>query len=172
MIFGQLTAVGLWNLAKYLVVTIFFSLWFEILTWFLVCECIVISYQSCLNFVPIEWFWANLRTWTFNFGQIFSCHHFISLCFEILTWFLVFGITMMSDRSSLAFVILSLWLRELKKGETFASLLNIHGVGWDIRVVSTHLVLNVLFHFLPQISMFIRVYSFMITSEQIKKISP
>jgi hypothetical protein len=32
MIFGQLTAVGLWNLAKYLVVTIFCSLWFEILT--------------------------------------------------------------------------------------------------------------------------------------------
>jgi hypothetical protein len=42
--------------------------------------------------------------WTFNFGQIFSCHHFISLCFEILTWFLVFGITMMSYISSLAFV--------------------------------------------------------------------
>ena len=38
MIFGQLTDVGLWNLAKYLVVITFFSLWFEILTWFLVCE--------------------------------------------------------------------------------------------------------------------------------------
>jgi hypothetical protein len=38
---------------------------------------------------------------------------------------------MMSYRSSLAFVILSLLLRELKKGETFASLLNIHG--GDIR---------------------------------------
>ena len=36
------------------------------------------------------------------------------------------------------FVILSLLLRELKKGETFASLLNIHGR--DIRVVVTHLV--------------------------------
>ena len=30
MIFGQLTAVGLWNLAKYLVVTTFFSLCLEI----------------------------------------------------------------------------------------------------------------------------------------------
>jgi hypothetical protein len=38
MIFGQLTAIGLWNLAKYLVVITFFSLWFEILTWFLACE--------------------------------------------------------------------------------------------------------------------------------------
>jgi hypothetical protein len=38
MLFGQLTAVELWNLAKYLVVITFFSLWFEILTWFLVCE--------------------------------------------------------------------------------------------------------------------------------------
>ena len=45
---------------------------------------------------------------------------------------------MMSYRSSLAFVILSLLLRELKKGETFASLLNIHG--GDIRVIPTHLV--------------------------------
>jgi hypothetical protein len=36
MIFGQLTAVGLWNLAKYLVVTTFFSLWFEILTFWYV----------------------------------------------------------------------------------------------------------------------------------------
>jgi hypothetical protein len=62
MIFGQLTGVGLWNLTKYFVVTTFFSLWFEILTWFLVCECIVMSYWSSLNFVVIEWFWANLRT--------------------------------------------------------------------------------------------------------------
>ena len=56
---------GLWNLAKYLVVTTFFSLWFEILTWFLVCECIVMSCLSSLNFVPIEWFWANLPTLDF-----------------------------------------------------------------------------------------------------------
>jgi hypothetical protein len=32
MIFGQLTAVGLWNLAEYFVVTTFFSLWFVILS--------------------------------------------------------------------------------------------------------------------------------------------
>ena len=63
MIFGQLTAVGLWNFVKYLVGHhFFFSLWFEILTWFLVCECIVMSYRSSLNLVLIEWFWVNLRT--------------------------------------------------------------------------------------------------------------
>jgi hypothetical protein len=39
MIFGRVMAVGLWNLAKYLVVTTLFH-WFEILTWFLVWECI------------------------------------------------------------------------------------------------------------------------------------
>ena len=65
MIFGQLIAVGLWNLPKYLVVTTFFPIWFEILTWFLVCECIVASYRSSFNFVPIEWFWANLCTLDF-----------------------------------------------------------------------------------------------------------
>jgi hypothetical protein len=70
MIFGQLTAVGLWNLAKYLVFTTFFSLWFDILTGFLVCECIVMSYQSSLNFVPIERFWANLRTLDFQLWPI------------------------------------------------------------------------------------------------------
>jgi hypothetical protein len=34
MIFGRVMALGLWNLAKYLVVTTFFSLCLEILTWF------------------------------------------------------------------------------------------------------------------------------------------
>jgi len=37
-------------------------------------------------------------------------------------------------------LFLALLLRELKKGETFASLLNIHGGG--ILVVPTHLVLE------------------------------
>ena len=65
MVFGRVMARGLGNLAIHLVVTTFFPLWFEILTWFLVCECIVMSYRSSLNFVPIEWFWANLCTLDF-----------------------------------------------------------------------------------------------------------
>ena len=53
--------------------------------------------------------------------------------------FLVWECIIISYRSTLKFIsILSLLLRELKKGETFASLLNIHG--GDIRVVPTHLV--------------------------------
>jgi len=62
MIFGWVMGLGLSNLAKYFVVATFFSLWFEILTWFLVCECIMMSYWSSLNFVAIEWIWANLCT--------------------------------------------------------------------------------------------------------------
>jgi hypothetical protein len=55
--------------------------------------------------------------------------HFISLWFEILTWFLVWECIVM---------------RELKKGETFVSLLNIHGGG--IRVGPPPLVF---FFFFP-----------------------
>ena len=77
----------------------FISLWFEILTWFLVWECIIISYRSTLKFVRLNDFWPTYSRWALKFGQIF-----ISLSFEILTWFLVFGITTKSYRSSLAFV--------------------------------------------------------------------
>ena len=53
-------AVEPWNLAKYLVITILFHR-FEIFTWFLVWECIVISYRSTLKFIPVECFLANLQ---------------------------------------------------------------------------------------------------------------
>jgi hypothetical protein len=33
----------------------FISLWIEILTWFLVWECIIICYRSTLKFIPVEW---------------------------------------------------------------------------------------------------------------------
>ena len=51
---------------------------------------------------------------------------------------LIFGMRVYNHKLQINFEILSLLLRELKKGETFESLLNIHGV--DIRVVPTHLV--------------------------------
>ena len=56
---------GLWNLAKYLVLTTFFLLCLEILTWFLVYECIMMSYRSSLHFVQVQWFLAEL--WPFDF---------------------------------------------------------------------------------------------------------
>jgi len=65
MIFGRVMALGLWNLAKYLVVTTFFSLRFEILTWYLVCGCIMISCISSLYFVPVQWLLAKL--WPLDF---------------------------------------------------------------------------------------------------------
>ena len=61
MTFCKLTAFGLWNLAKYLVVSTFFSLWFETLTWFLVCECIVMSYLQILSnsLLFLAYYWGN-----------------------------------------------------------------------------------------------------------------
>jgi len=58
---------------------------------------------------------------------------------------LIFGMRVYNYKLQFNFEIHSGWMmfgllpRELKKGETFASLLNIHG--GDIRVVPTHLVL-------------------------------
>ena len=46
-------------------------------------------------------------------GQIFSCHHFFSLCLEILTWFMVYECIMMSYRSSLHFIPVQWFLVEL-----------------------------------------------------------
>jgi len=56
---------------------------------------------------------------------------------------LIFGMRVYSDEIPIKFV--SLLLRELKKGEIFASLLNIQG--GDIRVVPTHLVKYGFFQF-------------------------
>ena len=142
MICSQLTAVGLWNLVTYLVVTTFFAmledidlifgLWvhsyelqikayisfrcnaiwpsygpwtlqlgqifsghhfispcFEILTWMLVWECIIITYRSLWNSLRLNDCWPTYSRWALKFGRILSCHHFISLWFEVLSWFVV-----------------------------------------------------------------------------------
>jgi hypothetical protein len=54
MIFGRVMALGLWNFAKYLVVSplYFTMIWYAVLLfWY---ECIIISYRSTLKFVPVE----------------------------------------------------------------------------------------------------------------------
>jgi hypothetical protein len=61
-----------------------------LLTWYLVCGCIMISYRSSLHFVLVQWFLTELWPWTLKFGQIFSCQHFFSLCLDILTFFFVY----------------------------------------------------------------------------------
>jgi hypothetical protein len=58
-------------------------------------------------------FWPSYDPWTLKFGQIFSCDHFFSLCFEILTWYLICGCIMISCRSSLRFVPIQWFLAEL-----------------------------------------------------------
>ena len=79
----------------------------------LVCGCIMISCRSDLRFIPVQWFWQSYGPWTLKYGQIFSCHHFFSLCFEILTWILIYECIMMSYRSSLHFVLVQWFLAEL-----------------------------------------------------------
>jgi hypothetical protein len=91
----------------------FFSLCFEILTGYLVCGCIMISYRSSLRFVQVQYFWPSYGPWTLKFGQIFSCYHIFSLCLEILTWCMVYECIMMSYRSSLHFVLVQWVLAEL-----------------------------------------------------------
>ena len=88
-----------------------FSLYLEILTWFLVYECIMVSYRSSLHFVPVQWFFAKLPVsygrWTLKFGQIFSYHHFISPIWDI---YLIFGMRVYSDKLQINFEIHSGWM--------------------------------------------------------------
>jgi len=86
-------------------------------------------------------FWPSYGPWTFKFGQIFSCHHFFSLCLEILTWFLVYECIMMSYRSSLHFVTIQWFLAELYGPWTlkFSQIFSCHHffftMLWDIDLI-------------------------------------
>ena len=55
-------ALGLWNLAKYLVVSTYFRYawryWPDF--WYMTYECIMMSYRSSLHFVPVQWFLVEL----------------------------------------------------------------------------------------------------------------
>ena len=51
--------------------------------------------------------------WTLKFGQIFSCHHLISLWFEVLTWFLAWECIMTSYTSTLKFIVVEWFLANL-----------------------------------------------------------
>jgi hypothetical protein len=61
LILGRVMALGLWNSGQIFSCHHFISLWFEILTWFLVWDYIIISYRSTLKSIPVEWFLANLQ---------------------------------------------------------------------------------------------------------------
>ena len=100
--------------------------------------CIIISYRSSLKFVPVEWFLANLQPLSIEI----CCRFLIISRFAqaiLFPWINLVNLRRLENADlKQQFVILSLLLRELKKDETFASLLNIHG--GDIRIVPTHLV--------------------------------
>jgi hypothetical protein len=75
MIFGRVMALGLWNFAKYLVVTKFFRCawryWLDFLylsVYWWVTDHVYISFRS-------NDFWPSYVLWTVKLGQIFSCHH-------------------------------------------------------------------------------------------------
>ena len=91
----------LWPLlAKYLVVTTFCHC-LEIWTWFFGIWVYNDELQITFTFRSNSMiFWQSYGPWTLKFGQIFSCHHFISLWFEILTWFLVWECIIISYRST------------------------------------------------------------------------
>jgi hypothetical protein len=100
MIFGRVMALGLWNLAKYLVVTTFFAMLGDIDLIFGIWvynDELQIKFTFCSGSIIFG-------PWTLKFGQLFSCHHFISLWFETLTWFLVWECIMISYRSTMKFI--------------------------------------------------------------------
>ena len=68
MIFGRVMALGLWNLAKYLVVTTFFRYAWRYCPdfWYMTYECIMMSYRSSLHFVPVQWLLVEL--WSLNWN--------------------------------------------------------------------------------------------------------
>jgi hypothetical protein len=87
-------------------------------------------------FGPLVWKQLGLEApWSI---KMLLCWNFLRINQILFERDLIFGMWVYSDELPIKFVILSLLLRDLEKGETFASLLNIHG--GDIRVVPTHLV--------------------------------
>ena len=66
IICGRVMAFGLLKFGQIFSCHHFFSLCLEILTWFLVWECIIISYRSTLKFIQVEWFLASLQALGFE----------------------------------------------------------------------------------------------------------
>ena len=74
------------------------SLWLEILSWFLVYGCILMSlYRSSLHFVPVQWFLAELwplDTMIWDNDLIFGMrvyNHKLQINFEICSGWMIFG---------------------------------------------------------------------------------
>jgi hypothetical protein len=113
MNFGRVMALGLWNLAKYFVVTTYFHYawryWLDFWLWVYNDEL-----QIKFTFRSGPMIFGRVIVLGLKFGQIFSCHHFFSLCLEILTWFLVWEFIVISYRSTLKFVLVEWFLANLQ----------------------------------------------------------
>ena len=85
-----------------------FLLCFEILTWYLVCGCIMISYRSSLCFVPVQRFLAEL--WPLDF-EIWPNIYLSPLYFTMI-WDidLVFGMIVYNHKLQINFEIRSGWM--------------------------------------------------------------
>ena len=101
----------------------FISLWFEILTWFLVWKCIIISYRSTLKFVPVEWYLANLQPLGFGIWR------------NIWDIDLIFGMRVYNDKSQINFEIHSGWM-------IFGQLREV-----GLLTLAKYLVVTTLFHY-------------------------
>jgi hypothetical protein len=91
---------------KYFSCDHFFSLCFEILlTWYLVCGCIMISYRSGLRFVPVQWFFGRVVTlglWNLAKYLDVSPLYFTMIWYiDLIFWY---GCIVISYRSTLKFV--------------------------------------------------------------------
>ena len=112
MTFGWVIAIELIFFVQILSCPFFSLTSFDILTWYLVCGYIKMSYSLNSNFVSVEWFLAELwpLNWYFffkfqvvrTFGwamaieliffvQILSSPYFSLTSFDILTWYLICG---------------------------------------------------------------------------------
>ena len=113
MIFGQVMALGLWNLAKYLVVTTFFRYawryWLDVLVY----EYIMMSYRSSLHFVLVQWFFGRvmaLGLWNLAKYLVVTTLFHYDLRYWLDFWYESIFI---SYRSTLKFVLVEWFLADL-----------------------------------------------------------
>ena len=86
----------------------FFSQCMEIVTWFLVYECIMIRYRWSVCFVPVEWFLAEL--WPLVFAiwpNIYLPPLYFTMIWDID---LIFGMRVYNHKSQINFEIHSNWM--------------------------------------------------------------
>ena len=86
----------------------FFSLCLEILIWCLVYECIMMSYRSSLQFVPVQWFLAELWPLSFEIWR----NILLSPLYFTMIWDidLIFGMRVYNHKLQINFEIHPLFL--------------------------------------------------------------